>query len=139
MNNSGPTRHEDPGRPTPTPRPGTRPRAESRLIKDLLQCLIAAGRPAQEANLARLAEHWGEPGSGGQGVGGGEAANGACLGYELSREDGPHAGQAPDEGCVRVAGEPGLERTVELGQALAGSERLGGEFADEHGGHALTR
>ena len=25
MSNSGPTRHQDPGRPTPTPRPGTRP------------------------------------------------------------------------------------------------------------------
>jgi hypothetical protein len=28
MNQSGPTRHGDPGRPTPTPRPGTRPGAE---------------------------------------------------------------------------------------------------------------
>ena len=49
-------------------------RAEGRLVEDSLQRLVAAGRPTQEADLARLAEHRGEAGSGGQGVGGGEAA-----------------------------------------------------------------
>ena len=32
MNQSGPTRHGDPGRPTPTPRPGTRPERTRRSL-----------------------------------------------------------------------------------------------------------
>ena len=50
MNQSGPTRHGDPGRPTPTPRPGTRPFLET-INYDLPNapesCVHRIGRPAR--------------------------------------------------------------------------------------------
>jgi hypothetical protein len=41
MSNRGPTRHGDPGRPTPTPRPGTRPRCA--LLADTLRAIGCCG------------------------------------------------------------------------------------------------
>ena len=73
-----------------------------------------------------------------EGVGGAEAREGACLGEELGGEHGPHAGQAADEGGVRVAGEQRLELAVERGEPGAGRQRLGGELLDEARGHALA-
>ena len=93
----------------------------------------------EEADLAGLAQDRGDAGGRGEGVGGAEAGEVACLGDQLGGEHGPHAGQAADEGRVRVAIEQRLQLAVELGEAGAAGERLGGKLADQAGGHALGR
>ena len=114
-------------------------RAEGGLVEDPLEGLVAAERAPEEADLAGLAQHRRDAGGRGEGVGGAEAREGACLGDELGGEHGPHAGQAADEGGVRVAGEQRLELAVERGEPGAGRQRLDGEFPDQTGGHALAR
>ena len=95
-------------------------RAEGRLIKDALEHFVATERPAQEAHLARLAQHGGEPRRCCEGIGTGEAGQTACLDEEFARERDPHPGQAQDEGPVRVASEPLGELLIEDVQARSG-------------------
>ena len=94
-------------------------RAEGRLVEDPLEVLVAASGPAVVAGLAGLAQHRGQPGGGGELVGGGKAAKVACLSDELGGQGGPHAGQAADEGRVRVAVEQLAEVGVQPGDPLA--------------------
>ena len=114
-------------------------RAEGGLVEDALEALVAAGGPAQEARLAGLAQDRGDAGSGGERVGGAEAGEVACLGDQLGGEHGPHAGQAADEGRIRVAVEQRRQLAVELDEPRAGGERLGGKLADQVDRHALGR
>ena len=93
----------------------------------------------QEADLAGLAQDRSDAGRGGERVGGAEAREAACLGDELGGEHGPHAGQAADEGRVRVAVEQRLQLAVEAGEAGAGGERLAGQLLDQTRAHALGR
>jgi hypothetical protein len=118
---------------------GVLERAEGGLVEDALQGFVAAAGAPQVADLAGLFEDRGEPGCGGEPVGCGEAADAACLGDELGGQRRPHAGQAADEGGVRVAGERLLELRVERGQSLADGERLLGELAHQVGGDSLAR
>ena len=113
-------------------------RAEGGLVEDALQGLIAAGRSLEKADFTGLPQHRSEPGRRGQGIGGAEALEVACLVDQLGGEHGPHAGQAADEGGARVASEQGLQLFVELGDALAGAECLDGQLADQCCTHAFT-
>ena len=112
-------------------------RAESRLVEHALGAFVAAVGSSEESGSAGLAKHRGHSGGRGEGVGGAEAGEVACLGDELCGEHGPHAGQAADEGRVRVALEQRLQLAVEFDQACAACQRLDGEFADQARGHAL--
>ena len=112
-------------------------RAEGRLVEDPLEVLVAASGPAVVAGLAGLAQHRGQPGGGGELVGGGKAAKVACLSDELGGQGGPHAGQAADEGRVRVAVEQLAEVGVQPGDPLAAGKRLLGQLADQAGGQPL--
>src|SRR6266851_5645826 len=114
-------------------------RAEGGLVEDALEALVAAGGPAQKASFAGLAQDGRHATSRGQGVGGAEARKVACLGDELCGEHDPHAGQAADEGRIRVALEQRLQLAVEFDQAGAAGEGLGSQFADQARGHALGR
>lgn len=89
-------------------------RAEGGLLEDTLEALVAACRAFEESGLARLAEHRRHAGGQGECVGGTEAGEVACLGDEFCGEDGPHSGQAADEGRVRVALEPRFQFAIEL-------------------------
>src|SRR5690606_12369921 len=112
-------------------------RAEGGLVEDAFEALVAAGGPSEEAGFARLPEDWGDACGSGESVGRTEAGEIACLGDEFGGEDGPHAGQALDEGRIRVAGEPLLEFAVDLAETRAGSKRFLSELADERGSHGL--
>src|SRR5512134_1039570 len=68
-------------------------RAEGGLIEDALQGLIAAGRSLEKADLTGLPQHRSEPGRRGQGIGGAEALEVACLGDQLGGEHGPMPGR----------------------------------------------
>jgi hypothetical protein len=92
-----------------------------------------------EADLAGLAQHRGQPSGRGQRIGRAEAGKGACLGDELGGQHGPHAGQATDEGRIRVALEQLGQVAVELQDALAAGQGLGGQLADQPGGQSLPR
>ena len=114
-------------------------RAECGLVEDAFESLVAAVGPSEEAGSARLAQHRRHAGSGSERVGGAEAGEVSCLGDEFCGKHGPHAGQAADEGRVRVALKHRLQFAVELDEARAAAERLDGEFADQPRGHALGR
>jgi hypothetical protein len=101
------------------------------LVEDAFESLVAAGRTPEEANLARLAENRGEAGGGSQRIGGLEAGDGACRGDELGGQPGPHAGQAADEGRLRVARQQGLQGAVELGGALTRGQGLLGQLPNQ--------
>src|SRR5437763_1046253 len=116
---------------------GAGERAERRLVEDPLEALVAAKRAPQEADLARLPEHGSQPGGRGERVGVSEAIADAYLGDELRREDHPHAGQAADEGAVRVDGKHLGELGVDLPEPLAHGQRLAGEFPHQVRGDAL--
>ena len=84
-----------------------------------------------------MAQHRREACGCGQGGGGSEAGEIACLGDELGGEHDPHSGQAADEGPVRVGGDEFGEPSVEHGDAAAGVDRLVGQLANEIGGDRL--
>src|SRR3954466_1336983 len=90
--------------------------AEGALVEHALEALVAATGPAQEASATGLPQDGRDTCCGGQGVGGTEAGETACLGDEFCGEHGPHARQAADEGRVRVAVEQCLQLTVEVDQ-----------------------
>jgi hypothetical protein len=104
---------------------------KSGLVEDAFESLVAAGRTPEEANLARLAENRGEAGGGSQRIGGLEAGDGACRGDELGGQPGPHAGQAADEGRLRVTRQQGLQGAVELGGALTRGQGLLGQLPNQ--------
>lgn len=114
-------------------------RAEGRLVEDALEAFVAADGPTEEAGLAGLAQDRRHATGRSQGVGGAEAREIACLDDELCGEHDPHAGQAADEGRIRVALKQRLQLAVEFDQARAAGERLGGQFADQARSHALGR
>ena len=113
--------------------------AEGRLVQDALQILIAAERPAEEADFTGLAKHGSEACSGGERVGTGEAGQTACLDEELAGQGDPHPGQAQDEGPVRVAGEEFRELLIKSAQALTGPERIASQLATQGGGDRFAR
>ena len=88
---------------------GVAERAEGGLVEDPLEALVAAGGPAQESGFAGLAQDWRHARGRGERIGGAEAGEIACLGDEFRGEHDPHAGQAADEGRVRVAFEQRLQ------------------------------
>ena len=114
-------------------------RAEGGLVEDAFEPLVAAARPSEEAGATGLSQHWRHSSGRGECVGGAEAGEIACLGDELCGQHGPHAGQAADEGRVRVALEQRLQLAIELDEAGAAGQRLIGEFADQARGHAFGR
>jgi hypothetical protein len=67
---------------------------------------------------------------GGEGIGATEAREAAYLGNELGGEHGPHAGQAADEGRIRVTAEEVLQLAVEAGETGPGGERTLGQGLD---------
>jgi len=113
--------------------------AESGLVEDTLEALVAAAGPTQETGASGLAQDGRHASGGGERVGGAEAREIACLGDELRREDDPHAGQAADEGRVRVAFEQRLQLAIEIEETDTVYKRFGGEFSDQPRGHALGR
>ena len=84
-------------------------RAEGGLVEDAFEPLVAAVGSAQEPGSARLSQHRRHSSGRGECVGGAEPGEIARLGDELCGKHGPHAGQAADEGRVRVALEQRLE------------------------------
>jgi len=66
------------------------------------------------------------------------AAVAAGDGEELRRQGGPHAGQAADEGRVRVAGQSLFDLPAGRGEPFFGLQGLGGRVADQPGGHSLA-
>jgi len=113
--------------------------AEGGLVEDPLERVVGMGRPLQALGLARLPQDWSDACRGRQGAGASEAADLADLGQELGSENDPHAGQAADEGPVRVVGKQGLESLVELGNAAFGLQGFRGHVADQLGGGDLGR
>ena len=67
-------------------------RAERVLVEHALDALVTAERAAQEAYLARLAEHGSGPGGPRGSVGAEKTVTGAHFGEELRRQDHPHGG-----------------------------------------------
>ncbi len=49
-----------------------------------------------------------------------------------------HAGQAADEGRVRVAGQGRLDALAGRAEPFPGGQRPGGDVADQVGGHGLA-
>ncbi len=114
-------------------------RAEGGLVEDALEAFVAADGTTQKAGLAGLAQNGSDAAGRGERVGRAEAGEIACLGDEFGGEHGPHAGQAADEGRVRVVFEQRLQLAIEFAQAVAAGQGLASEFADQACGHALGR
>jgi hypothetical protein len=99
-------------------------RAEGGLVEDALEAFVAADGTTQKAGLAGLAQNGSDAAGRGERVGRAEAGEIACLGDEFGGEHGPHAGQAADEGRVRVVFEQRLQLAIEFAQAVAAGQGL---------------
>ena len=112
-------------------------RVEGGLIEDALEAIVAAVGSSEEPGSSGLSQHGRHAGGRGEGIGGAEAGEVACLGDEFCGENGPHAGQASDEGRIRVALEKRFQLAVEFDQTCSARQCFRGEFADQARGHAL--
>ncbi len=92
---------------------GVGERAEGGLVEHALEPIVGVAGALQVPAFAGLAQHRCEAGGAGQGGGGAETGDVACLGEELGGEDGPHSGQAADEGPIRVVLDEVGEAAVE--------------------------
>jgi hypothetical protein len=116
----------------------TTQRGEGGLIEDTLEVFVASRGASQEAHFARLPQHGGESCRRSKRIAGVEAFDGACLRDELGGKHGPHAGQATNEGRIRVQRESLLDLSVDCGYALERLESFFGELADEAGAKGLA-
>jgi len=80
-------------------------RAESRLVEYAFEAFVAAILSSEESGSAGLSQYRCHSCGGGERVGEVEPGEVSCLRDEFRGEHGPHAGQATDEGRVRVAME----------------------------------
>src|SRR6266851_4982715 len=114
-------------------------RGEGRLVEDALQSFVASAGAAQKAHLARLAKHGCKACCGGERVSRFEALDGAYLGDEFSGKQGPHAGQAADEGRIRVAGKARLDLGIQCAELFLGAKGFARKVLDDAGGEGFAR
>lgn len=108
-------------------------RVDGGLRKDALEVIAAAAGSAQQPAFAGLSQHGSDPGGGRQGIGRADAGEVAGIAERFCAEHDPHAGQAADEGCVRLALAQRSPFAAELDRARAAYNCLRGPVREAGG------